>query len=256
MNELCYLSEIYSAVQGEGPLVGIRQIFLRFASCDLRCVWCDTPDSLIRTEKCLVEVDNGQRLFEEVGNPISVEDLLQYIQNLEPKLHHSISITGGEPLLQSNFLSDFLPRLKTKFNIPIYLESGGHRFKELNEIINYVDFVSMDIKLPSSAKTEGLWEKHKRFLEISLSLNKHNKTWIKLVVASDTLMDEVIRAIEIVKTAGGIEHKTEIFIQPVSEINGIVPPNEKQLLFLQKESLKLYPFIRIVPQVHALIGQK
>ena len=92
-----YLSEIYSAVQGEGPLVGVRQIFLRFALCDLRCVWCDTPDSLVRTKKCTVEEKSGQRMFSEVENPLSEHDLFQYIKNLEPEFHHSFSITGGEP---------------------------------------------------------------------------------------------------------------------------------------------------------------
>lgn len=247
------MSEVYSAVQGEGPLVGVRQIFLRFALCDLRCEWCDTPDSLIRTEKCVVEEKSGQRLFKEVENPLSENDLLLYIQNLDPDFHHSFSITGGEPLLQSVFLANFLPKLKTKFDIPIYLESGGHRVEELKRVINYIDFISMDIKLPSSANTGDLWEKHKNFLEVSLSSAKQKKIWVKIVVTSKTLMDEVENAVKLVKS---LNNKIEIFLQPVSSINGISPPDEKTLLFFQEKSLKSYPFIRVIPQMHTLMGQK
>jgi pyruvate-formate lyase-activating enzyme len=38
--------EVFSSIQGEAELVGVRQIFLRFFGCNLRCGWCDSPETL------------------------------------------------------------------------------------------------------------------------------------------------------------------------------------------------------------------
>ncbi len=250
-----YLSEIFSAIQGEGPLVGVRQIFVRFSACDIRCQWCDTPDSLIRNEFCFVENKSGSRKFEKIKNPLKDNELLSYIESLTPRTHHSISFTGGEPLLQHKFLRKFLPYLKETFLLPVYLETGGHRPDELADVIKFVDYISMDFKLPSSAGTGIFWDKHKQFLEISLNAKNLQNIWVKIVVTNDTLQDELFHSIEIIKSVY-LKDNLEIFLQPVSRINNINPPDEVQLLHMQKELLAIYPKVRVIPQTHKLIGQK
>ncbi len=257
MNEQhnAYLSEIYSAIQGEGPLIGIRQIFIRFSICDLRCIWCDTPESLVKNEICTIEESSGKRNFQRIKNPIPVNDLLSYIKLLSPKLHHSISLTGGEPLLHCDFLNDFLPSVKKEIGLPVYLESGGHRPNELSKIVDLLDFISMDFKLPSSAKTGILWEKHKEFLEISSKAKNLQNIWVKIVITKDTLLDELTNSVNIIKSVYP-KNNLEIFLQPVTQINNINPPGELELLDIQKKLLNIYPNIRVVPQVHKLIGQR
>ena len=250
-----YLSEIYSGIQGEGPLLGIRQIFLRFCSCDLRCGWCDTPKSLVKTENCLIEEIMGKRLFKQVKNPISITNLLEYIKDLNPHKHHSFSLTGGEPLLQARFLVDFIPVLKEQYLLPVYLETGGHRPYELDEIIKYVDYISMDIKLPSSSNTGVLWEKHEKFLEVSLSCNTVKKIWVKIVVTENTFISEIEKATQLVKSIDKTG-SVEILLQPVSKINNIFPPDELSLLEMQEKILNIYPLVRVIPQVHVLMGQR
>lgn len=250
-HDYCYLSEIYSAIQGEGQLVGVRQIFVRFSACDLRCIWCDTPSSLVKTEFCSVEENAGKRDFQKYKNPISLKDLIGYIKNLSPELHHSVSLTGGEPLLQYKFLSNFLIQLKAEISMPVYLETGGHRPDELKKIIKYVDFISMDFKLPSSAKAGNLWEKHKRFLELSTDAKK--KTWVKIVLTNETSFEDLTYAIDVVKSNIA---PIEVFLQPVTEQNGSKPPSEIELLDVQMKLLGKYPYIKVIPQVHKLINQK
>ena len=205
----------------------------------------------MRTEFCDVENSSGSRLFQKVKNPISTEMLTQYINKLAPDLHHSISLTGGEPLLQNKFLLSFLPKLKNEFSIPIYLESGGHRPGELKNIVDFIDYVSMDFKLPSSAKTGSFWDEHRDFLNISLAAKKN--IWVKIVVSSDTFYDDLLSSINLVRS---LSTGVEIFLQPVTEINSSKPPDEISLLDLHSKLLQLYPHIRVIPQVHKLIGQR
>ena len=46
------IQEIFSGIQGEGVLVGVRQIFLRFHGCQLHCRYCDTPATARRRLPC------------------------------------------------------------------------------------------------------------------------------------------------------------------------------------------------------------
>ena len=49
------VTEIYSAVQGEGPFVGERHLFVRLGGCPFRCHYCDTPAALVPQPECRIE---------------------------------------------------------------------------------------------------------------------------------------------------------------------------------------------------------
>ena len=140
--------EIFSSIQGEGPYIGCRQIFIRFAGCNLKCDYCDTPFD--KQEFCNLEVicspsENEQ--FKKLKNPVSVVQLIREISDLNEILHHSISLTGGEPLLHRAFLKEFLTEFKNLFpKIKIYLETNGTLIDELVLIMENIDIISMDIK--------------------------------------------------------------------------------------------------------------
>ena len=87
------INEIFSSIQGEGPVVGYKQLFIRFCGCNLKCSYCDTDFS-----------DGKEFTPQELYTKITTE------YNLET--FHSISLTGGEPLLSAEFLQEFLPLIK------------------------------------------------------------------------------------------------------------------------------------------------
>jgi 7-carboxy-7-deazaguanine synthase len=171
--------EIFRSIQGEGPYMGAAQVFVRFFECNMHCVWCDTPAS----------IGDTSRNYKDVA----IDDLLAQVIDLY-KDCHSVSITGGEPLLQSDFLEGFLPRLK-KEGARIYLETNGTLPDQLAQVINHVDIVAMDIKLPSSTKQQAFWKEHEAFLKVAIA----KETFLKTVISKDTIDDEVYQAVDVVK---------------------------------------------------------
>ena len=57
--EAAHLVEMFSSIQGEGIHVGASTLFVRFAECDLRCRWCDTPESWRRGKVARLEGQRG-----------------------------------------------------------------------------------------------------------------------------------------------------------------------------------------------------
>ena len=77
--------EIFHSIQGEGRYAGVPQVFVRFFECNMHCVWCaDTPAS----------IGDGKREFKEMD----LKEVLAQVNALYDNAH-SVSITGGEPLV-------------------------------------------------------------------------------------------------------------------------------------------------------------
>lgn len=241
-----FLLEIFSSIQGEGPLVGCRQIFLRFAGCNLRCAYCDTPASP-HPLHCRSECIPGKRDFIFLPNPLTVSRLFSVVEKLNPLEHHSISLTGGEPLLYSEFLYKAIPLLKTACR-GIYLETNGSLPDELSRLLHLVDFIAMDIKLPGVSGLPSLWREHEKFLSVA----SEKKVFVKIVVNEQTTIAEVDRAARLVAGVGDIL----LVIQPVTHKNGSCGRpgiSTPQLLILQEHALSHLSDVRIIPQVHKML---
>ena len=96
------LSELFCSVQGEGPHTGTPCVFLRLATCNLKCSWCDTNYTW--------DWDNYD--FNKEVREIGIECVWEKIRGF-PNVSH-IVITGGEPLLQQNKLIPLLKLIKQK----------------------------------------------------------------------------------------------------------------------------------------------
>jgi 7-carboxy-7-deazaguanine synthase len=241
------LIEIFSSIQGEGVLIGHRQVFLRFSGCNLACEYCDT-NSGINAGICKVERTPGRLDFQELSNPVAMQTVIELLQRWErgwPNVHHSISLTGGEPLLHVDLLHAWLPQLN--HILPIHLETNGVLHCALTKIIDRIDSVSMDIKLPSSSGEANLWEDHRHFLEIAVQ----SEVSVKIVVNSSTQHWEIQRAAGIIKT---VDEKIPLIIQPETAEDLTVRISPLGLLELQEIASALITDVRIIPQTHRFIG--
>lgn len=254
INSNARLVEVFSAIQGEGLNVGTRQLFIRFALCDLRCQFCDSAHTWSVPPACRIERTPGQRDFETYPNPVAGSLLLEWVERLDqPSLHDSISLTGGEPLLHAPFLVEFLPQLRQLTQLPVYLETGGHRPEQLAMILPYLDSVGMDIKLPS-VSGENKWLSHAEFLR-----RCHDaliEVFVKLIVDRNTDVTELEQAARLVAQ---ISPKIPVFLQPMTPLEEcdrpLYPPSPEQVLAWQELMKRTLASVRVVPQTHKAIGQ-
>ena len=239
------LIEIFSSIQGEGVLVGFRQIFLRFPDCNLNCHYCDT--NFLRTSTCQVENRPGSGQQNAIENPldfVNVKKLIAAWNSELPGAHHSISITGGEPLLHDQLLSSWLPELKKI--LPIYLETNGTLPDQLESLINHIEWVSMDIKLHSLTGERTEWEIHRKFLEIS----KQTNCYVKLVVGEETPDLELQLAADLVS---GVSKDIPMVLQPVT-LDGKIAISTTRLLEMQALIADINQNLRVIPQTHRFMG--
>jgi organic radical activating enzyme len=251
-----FVYEVFSGIQGEGPLVGFRQLFVRMNGCDLRCRWCDTPNSLSikKDSLSLIEANVASRDFETYENPLSVEVLAEHIVNSYFQLpHHSVSLTGGEPLLQVDYLNELIKSVKTKKpDVRFYLETGGHRYRELIKLINQLDFISMDFKLSSSTGEPPQWENHREFLKIA----SYKEGYVKIVFTSDTLIADLEKALQLLTEV----RKFPLVLQPMTPVSVSfekLKPTPDQVLKFQDLAIRALGAdrVRVIPQTHKFISQ-
>ena len=239
------LVELFSSIQGEGPYVGYRQAFLRFHGCNLDCAYCDTVQPF-PPPVCRVESEPGKGIFREVPNPVSlavaVEILTEWCSRC-PGLHHSFSITGGEPLLYRDLLVEWLPVLRRLR--PLYLETNGTLPDSLAAVIDHLDYLSMDIKLPSTSGCAPLWATHRKFLEVAVA----REVFVKIIVGPDTSSEEIGT---VCLTIRDVDPLVPLIIQPVTRSGRSAVP-ALLLLKFQEQAARLLGDVRVIPQTHVFL---
>ncbi|MBL8012314.1 MAG: 7-carboxy-7-deazaguanine synthase QueE [Candidatus Omnitrophica bacterium] len=217
--------EIFHSIQGEGKYLGVPQVFVRFFECNIHCSWCDTPHS----------IGDTTRHFKEY----SLEQLALEIKKHWPG-SHSISLTGGEPLVQADFIAQLLGVLQN-LRMTSYLETNGILPNELSKVIDRVDIVSMDLKLPSSTQCGPFWKEHEEFIQIA----KRKDLFLKVVVSNKTTIEDLQQAVDLVARSAP---DVPFILQPnfFDMKEGVID----RCVEFQKVCLKRLSDVRIVPQVH------
>ncbi len=227
------ISEIFSSLQGEGPYLGVKQVFVRFGRCNMHCHYCD---EIVKMEEAAFDV-------------LTLDEAAAAVDTLEKEkgAHHSISLTGGEPLFYASFLKSFLPRLKEK-GFTTYLETNGTLPRELEQVIKWCDIIAMDIKPPASTKDRSFWKEHEAFLRIALQKD----VFVKTVITPDVTLEEIEQCVALLKNTNP---RIPFIFQPLTGPFGI---DQKSLDLIEKKFFNyakdnLYD-VRVIAQMHKIWG--
>jgi 7-carboxy-7-deazaguanine synthase len=212
------VSEIFYSIEGEGIEIGRPEIFIRLAGCNLKCTWCDTKYAL------------------ENGKEMSIKEIVEEVSKYPCK---SVSITGGEPLLQKEELLELVNQVKT-LGYWIQVNTNGTLFDE--EIFRLVDLISMDCKCPSSAMKSDF-----NVLEKTLKLFEL-KTQFKFIVSN---VKDYEYAKEIVSSF--LHGASNVIFQPewnsrkfVKELVGLVKKDGMQARIILQQQKIIWGFRRRV----------
>jgi organic radical activating enzyme len=219
--------EIFCSVQGEGPYVGVRQVFVRFEGCNLNCIYCDTPQKW------------------DKDNSLAPEQVSEIVQEYEKV--HSISLTGGEPLLYTDFIKAL------KVDAPLYLETNMTLPEKAREVKDLVRYVAGDLKLKEGldkgSNYEEIYERTVRSFEILRKNSARRDCFCKIVVLKDSRAEEILGRFEQIR-----DYVSCVVLQPVTPYGKVRErPSMKQMLELQKE-LSRFVDVRIIPQTHKILG--
>lgn len=214
------IKEIFQSIQGEGPYVGYKQLFVRFCNCNLKCNYCDTE---FLSDKDFEEYDPC-----ELANKVNSYDKI-----------HSVSLTGGEPLLSADFLKDFLPLVNQK----IYLETNATLADKFLEVKSFIDIVSADIKLESATGIKNSYKFHDKFFDNCRGV----ETFAKIVFNSKITQDEINSCCEL-----GKKYNIELILQP-EMIGDKMSVTSKFASYILDKFLEKYENVRLIPQVHKFL---
>jgi organic radical activating enzyme len=168
--------------------------------------------------------------------------------------HHSISLTGGEPLLQRTRAERLLGAFADR-GWPVMLETNGTLVPPLRRLAGTLAYVSMDLKLGSVDGEAVAPTVQADFLAAALASGA--TTWVKIVVGPDTDPTEFDAGIAMVAAASSdAPAAVEVFLQPLTPFGtASAAPTPDQVLALHDRALHLHPRVRVVPQTHKAIGQ-
>jgi pyruvate formate lyase activating enzyme len=162
----------------DGP--GIRVTFF-MKGCPLSCWWCHNPEGISPDPETVEVVEKvGEMEFrktEEAGKYYSVEDILEILEKDKIFISESkggVTFSGGEPMLQTEFLTEALKTCRENGYNTAVDTSGYSTADNFKALIPYTDLFLFDLKHLDN-------EKHIQFTGVSNSLIISN---LKLLIES------------------------------------------------------------------------
>jgi 7-carboxy-7-deazaguanine synthase len=243
-----HLAEVFSSIQGEGIYVGQRQVFCRVSGCNLRCSYCDTPETQEAVGTCTVQTSPDGGEPQAYDNPTSARQAVGFIERLDvPRgLHHCVAVTGGEPLLAAGFVAELASAVRD-LGLGVYLETNGTLPQALGQVLRYVDVVALDVKLPSAVGGVEWFGEARESLEACRGVD----AFVKVVLTPEATEAELVAARD---TVAAVSEDVPFVLQPVTPVRGVMRPSREQVLRAMRIAGERLRDVRVIPQVHKLMS--
>ena len=192
-----------------------------------------------------------------VANPLDVAAVLALVAAADPQPAPGgpapVTITGGEPCEQPDFVAALLAELaRGRPGAPareVMLETSGLHREALARLAPRCRWIAADLKLPSATGLPDVLARHEEVL--AAGVLPPERTFFKLVADGDTTDAEVAAAAALLA-----RHlpRVPVFLQPVTPLGGSPPLPRARLDALADVLLAAGLDVRVVPQVHKVLG--
>ena len=217
--ETLLVDDIFESIQGETLSMGYPTTFIRLFGCNVKCSYCDQP---------------------QVGySEMTVEDIMSKVKSYG---HKRVCITGGEPLMQKNWIylakaldrREYLLNIETNGCVPLTICSRHWRY-------------SMDIKTPSSGVSSY------NILDNIRNLSTCDE--IKFVLKDKEDLDF---SREIIRNFIDLDESPKILFSPVINGYSLTEADKSWIRELTSVMLseKIFDGVRLQVQFHKVIGVK
>lgn len=173
----------------------------------MRCLYCHNPDTW--------EVGKGEKITSD-------EVIAEFNKNRSFYAKGGITVSGGEPLLQVDFLTELFKKAKEE-NIHTCIDTSGITYNpenkeytvKLNELMKYTDLVMLDIKHINSVAHKTLTGKdNSRILDFAKFLESKNiPLWIRHVIV-EGYTDKTEDLIALGEFIGGLKNLKALDVIP------------------------------------------
>lgn len=239
------ISEIFASIQGEGLHIGTMQLFIRLSGCTYDCKRCELKEFQQTQDSFSIRPWPGLRNL-RMSNPVTPEKLVRQLESVyQLEDFFSVSILGGEPLQQCEFLKKLIPIFKKK-KVPVFIETSGLMPKEFSSLYDMASLWCVDLKISKAWGFNGkLQKKHEKIISVADPV----KTYFRILLDSNDDPETIIKQLEELDLTN-----FNLVLQPFAYAPSHVNDWDTSTIL---EWIKLFkPYfgqVRWIPQVHKLL---
>lgn len=191
------ISDIETMGSADGP--GVRLVVF-LSGCKLRCLYCHNPETW---------------LMQNFKREITSEEVLKNYNKYKVYYGETggVTFSGGEPLLQNEFVLETTKLLKEN-GVHVAIDTAGVG-EDYDEILKLVDLVILDIKAVDPDEYKMITGRDisdfNKFLEKCQSLNK--KLWLRQVIVPN-INDDETHVLKLKEFASKIKNVERIELLP------------------------------------------